>query len=361
MRALIFLVLFCGLQAEAANVVLNQIASKYFADGQHRFLSHTSLGVACGAFRNFTWEPECNPAFLGDNDDDSENVFGANIYFGNDYPVVYKNRDLISGNNKSDLLKSLLLEKDPIQFDAASQLWYRGSSWVIAYQPIAVSYFSDVNNQAYPQIAVHALQEQSVMLQYGGFVDQSLQLRMGLQIRYVDRSLVHEEFYFFDAVPNLDNYLISKKQHAFWIEPSVAFSLYQDEEERSKHWNPTFSVQFMQTGFVDKNYEGVPTRPISDLGFSISPDLEDGHLQLGLGYRALSEIKSDQKLRLALNYGLGLVDFFTSADNDDFAFGLKTTYQSFSLGLSLTRNLISNFDNQQQTKDSAHVEIHILL
>jgi hypothetical protein len=349
--------------------VLNTSGAPYFLNSDRAFLPHKVLGSTCSSFRSISKEPACNPALLGEDQssnlskDDSEKsffakgYFAANLFFGDDYETLYKNKDVISANDKLALAQSLLSEKEPIRFSGAANLWWRGEKAAMSYQPLRLSYFSFVKNQAYPDVVVHAMQEQSVNLQYGGFLNENW--RAGVQTRLVERKFVHEEFNLFDAIPNIDNYLKLKSQKLILLEPGLAYELHGDDG--IEKWRPVFTANLSNLGFADQSYDEVPRKGILDTGFSLSPPLSFGELELGLNYRWSSEIDGDKKFRLGGQYRLGLAGFLFAIDPDQWSLGVISAFRSVSAGLMYERTRIENFDGRPIYEDSGYVEFRISL
>lgn len=365
--ALLSLILAASSAQASRNQVLSRSASPYFLQGDRSFLSHKVLGSACASFRSLSTEPACNPALLGEDLDselsDSKGIlfpkgyFAANVFFGDDYETLYKNKDLISGDNKMALAQSLLSEKDPVRFSGAASLWWRGETIAIVYQPLRLTYFSFVKNQSYPDVVAHAMQEQSLAVQWGGFL--SKQWRVGVQARMIDRKFVHEEFNLFDAVPEIDKYLQVKSQKLILIEPGVAFEM--KGGEGLERWRSIFTANLANLGFVDKNYDEVPRRGILDTGLSLSPPVGLGDLELGLSYRWSSEIEGDRKFRFAGQYRLGLAGFLFAVDPDQWSLGVLSSYRAISAGLMYERSRALNFDGRPMYEDSAYVEFRLSL
>lgn len=352
--------------------VLEKSAAPFFTEGHRQYLSLSVLGEVCSSFRSIRLEPACNPAFLGEKPDLafskntkkgflSKGYFAANIFFGDDYETLYKNRDVIQSENKLALAQSLLTEKKPIRFSGASSLWWRGESWTVFYQPLKLTYFSYTRNQAYPDLTIHAMQEQTAGVQWGGFVNS--RLRTGLQIRLVDRKFVHEEFNVFEAIPQIDQYLSVRSQKAIFIEPGVAYELGSPQDEIE--WKPTLTANLTNFGIFDKKYTDVPNQAVLDLGLSTAPPIGFGELELGLNYRVLSEIDGSRKIRLGGQYRLGLAGFLFGIDQDQWNLGVLSNYRSLSAGLTYQRKRLDGFDSQPSGdalyEDSGYVEFRVSL
>lgn len=349
--------------------VLNMSAAPFFLDGNRSFISHKVLGTTCSSFRSLSHEPVCNAALLGENQKiesgrdhpDSlifpKGYFAANIFFGDDYEILYKNKDAIEADDKMILAESLLSERDPVSFSGSANLWWRGETLALIYQPLRLTYFSLVKNQAYPDIVIHAMQEQSMAVQWGGFLNSDL--RIGLQARLIDRKFVHEEFNLFDAIPEMDRHLVLRSQKLILIEPGFVYEVHGDEDV--EQWRPLLTANLTNIGFADHLYDDVPSRAVLDTGFSLSPPIAFGDWELGLNYRWASQIDGDKKMRLASQYRLGLAGFLFAIDQDQWSFGVISNYRSVSAGLMYERTRAENIDGQSKYEDSGYVEFRISL
>lgn len=349
--------------------VLNMSAAPYFLNGDRSFISHQVLGSACSSFRTLNKEPVCNAALMGEDqrsDFSSDNAvsvlfpkgyFAANIFFGDDYETLYKNRDAIQAENKMALAESLLSEKAPVRFAGAANLWWRGETIAIVYQPLRLTYFSFVKNQAYPDLILHAMQEQSLAVQAGGFLNENW--RAGMQVRLIDRKFVHEELNLFDAIPEMNRHLQVKSQKLVLLEPGMAYEVHGDETVEK--WKPILTASVTNLGFADHMYDEVPSRGVLDTGFSLSPPVAMGEWELGLNYRWTSDIDGDKKIRLASQYRLGLAGFLAAIDQDQWSLGVISSFRSVSAGLMYERSRAENIDGQSIYEDSGYVEFRISL
>lgn len=363
MRLLILALLFFT-STSFAESVLKTGALHLFENGDRSFLSHSVLGPVCSSIRSIRAEPTCNPALLGEEQSDFEKsvgllpngVFGTNLFFGDDYETLYKNRDLISGNDKLQLAQSLLSETKPIRFEASLLMWYRTEKLAVSYQPMRWTYFSDVRNQSYPDVAIHGMQEQSIQAQFGGFLNQSF--RAGAQLRFLDRKFVYEEFNLFQAIPTIEQQFHVRTQRAIFIEPGVAYEINQSEEV--KDWQPLISLHLSQLGWVDRNYDDVPVEPILDAGTSVSPPIGFGDLEIGLNYRMTTNVSQQRKFRVATLYRLALAEFYAGYDVDEWSAGFSSTFRAFSAGLMYKRTQLG-VPSGRAFEDSSFVEFRLVM
>jgi hypothetical protein len=343
--------------------VLEDNAKAFFYDGSRTFISHQVLGSSCSHFRSLRSEVPCNPAFLTLRDEQEEiqyfedSIFGLNIAFGDDYETLYKNRDLLTQEDKYQLAQSLLKEPEAVRFQGSGQIWLRMPYFAVWYQPLRWTYFSSVINSSYPDIAVHAMQESQLAAQWGGRVDEHWQA--GVQVRLVDRKFIHEEFNLFDAIPNIENYFQVKKQKLILLEPGFAYRVSGDPW--SDYWQPTLSANLTHLGWADEKYEFMPLQPVTDFGFSVLPQISYGELEIAINLRASSEVKVDKTAGLGLQYRLGVASVLAGYARDQWSVGLSSAYKSLNAGIMYERREVSDFRGDQSYDDSASVEFRLML
>jgi hypothetical protein len=350
MRLLGLLVIFFGSAAFAGILPAN--AHKYFVNSEQNSILTTVLGSTCNSMRTNVNEPVCNPALFGE---DSGNTFGLNVLVGQDYEKIYRNRELISGDDKLSLAKMLLSETRPVHFEAETMLWWRGERLGLSYQPLRATYFSSVRNQAYPDVAVHAMQEQTLLLQAGGFVNQGL--RAGLNLKAVKRKFVQEEFNLFDALPSIETHLKTRTQDLVLIEPGLAYEFHG--EEIVEHYRPMLTAKISNVGSRNQSFEDVPKEPILDLGLSVNPNTSLGNFEYSIHYRYSHELASQRKFRWGFQYGIDPVNFVLGYDNDQLAVGTVFTIYSVGVGVMYQRNRIENYVGQTDFESTSYLEVRL--
>jgi hypothetical protein len=249
----------------------------------------------------------------------------------------------------------LLGETRPVHFVTDTMLWWRGERLGLSYQPLRATYFSSVRNQAYPDIAVHAMQEQTLLLQGGGFLNQGL--RAGLNLKAVKRKFVQEELNLFDALPNIETHLKTRTQDLLLIEPGLAYEFHG--EEIVEHYRPMLTAKISNMGSRNQSFEDAPEEPIVDLGFSVNPKISLGNLEYSIHYRYSHELHSVRKFRWGFQYGLGPADFVLGYDNDQLAVGTVVTIYSVGVGAMYQRNRIENYAGQTDFESTSYLEIRL--
>lgn len=332
-------------------VLILLFSSAGFAEN---FLSHRSLGAACSAVRNVRIDPACNPAFLARvQEEEEDGVLAAQLFLGDTYKYFYKNRDLFDDKNKRTLIEDILSQDEPVGFQGGAQLWWKQPGLVVGIQPMRLQYYSEVQNSAYPDIFVEGVYEQSIFFQFAKqFTDTT---SLGLQIRLLDRQVIAERFYLFDALPQLDDYFQVKRQKAILLEPGMAWDL----GDESHTWNPALSFKVSQTGYVDRKITEVPiTKPILDFGASIAPAALDEQLELALNYRANSERTALENISLGTSLSLRVLQIYLGLEKDTQSFGLSSRFRNWSSGFiyQKTRSVLS-----REMRDISYLEFRILI
>jgi hypothetical protein len=345
MRLLIgFLAFLSAFQVQAASSTLKSAALPFFQNGDRSFITHAILGPVCSSIRNLKNEPPCSAALLGEplpKEDDTlipGQVLGVNLFIGRDFETFYKNKDLFASKDKMKIAESLLGEKAPLHFEGSALLWWRTEQFAFSYQPLRATYFSEVRNQSYPDVSLYAMQEQSLQAQFGGFFDENW--RLGAKIRFLDRKFIYEDFNFFLALPNIQDSFQIKNQKALFIEPSLAYELTGSQEVRA--WKPLLSLSISQLGWVDKSYEDVPTSPIFDAGFSMSPPISQGDWEIGFNYRFTTSVSPDRKFRLGSIYNWEKARFLFGYDPDEWSLGSMLDLSGLGLGVLYHRIQLPN-------------------
>ncbi|GIL16943.1 MAG: hypothetical protein BroJett040_06940 [Oligoflexia bacterium] len=348
------LIVGANLYANSGSSRFSDSSQVFFQTGAHSFLTHSILGSACSASGMMLAEYPCQPAALADLED---HVFSSNLYAGEDYDVLYKNRDLLKGNNKKQLALSLMSEPEPVRLEGSVQLWGRYRNAVLLYQPVRYTYFSRVTNSAYPDVTVHAMQEQSLSFAWGQRLDQSFS--GGIQIRGVDRTFIHESFNLFEALPNIDEYLLSQSQKVLYFEPGLVYEFQGLDPDTS--WHPALTAKIENFGFADKKYEQIPLKPYLDTGVRIQPPMLMGEFEFLVNYRWIQDVETERKFRLGAQYHFGLATFIGGFDPDQWSVGLNSIFRTISAGLMYKRSVLSDFDGQKLYDDATFLELRVML
>lgn len=303
---------------------------------KENFLSHRSLGAACGSIRNQRIDPPCNPAHLDIDrmdvvQDEQDGLLAAQLMLGDTYNYFYKNRDLFNSDTKNSLIKDLLTQKDTIGLDSSLQFWWKQQGFVFGIEPLRLHSYSEVLNSAYPDIFMEGVYQQSMYFQYAHLIEipEIRKSYWGVQVRLLDRQIIAEHIYLFDALTNLDNYFQVQRQKALLIEPGFAWDL----SSKDSDWNPMLSVKFSQLGFVDKKIESLPLKTFADVGISFAPSTFWQNFEFGLNYRTNSEREVSENLSFASSLAVSWVQIYLGAEKDLQSVGLSTRFRNWSSGI----------------------------
>ena len=303
---------------------------------QDNFLSHRSLGAACNAIRNIRIDPPCNPAFLGlDSEgvpEEREGLLSAQLLLGDTYKYFYKNRDLFNESDKRALIEELFSHRGSVGLDSSIQLWWKENPFVIGIEPLRLHSYSEVINSAYPDIFMEGIYQQSLFFLYGtSFKSSSLNKNplLGIKVSLLERQIISEHFYLFDALNNLDDYFQVKKQKAIMIEPGFSWDLSDENSE----WNPLLSLKFSQIGFVDQKIDSLPMKTYADFGLSIAPTVFSKNFETAINYRTNSDKELLQNLSLAFSLSLTCLQIYLDLEKETSSLGLSTRWRNWSSGI----------------------------
>jgi hypothetical protein len=349
---------------------LSSIAIQTDWQKQENFLSHRALGAACNSIRNIRIDPPCNPAFLGQNTEDTSQVhehelvnqdhrtvtmkaqqpfvvqgqrpviiqeeldglLAAQFLLGDTYDYFYKNRALFDDPNKRDLVAELLSQKGSVGLDSSVQMWWKQNPFVFGIEPLRLHSYSEVINSAYPDIYLEGIYQQSFYFQYGTnikntFLNQDTFL--GIQVRFLERQVISEHFYLFDALTNLDDYFQVQKQKAILIEPGFSWDLSSENSE----WNPMLNAKFSQIGYVDHKIESLPIKTYADFGISIAPSVFSKNFETAINYRTNSDKEVIQNLSLASSLSVSWIQIYLGIEKDTQSIGVSTRFRNWSSGI----------------------------
>lgn len=318
-------------------------------------VTHLSLGETCHVIFLPGHLVPCNPAFLPIDADKTErdSFLNGNIYLGDDYSKITEYFKILNNEDKAELAERFLNEKDPIAMQASTSLWMKSSWFSATFTPYKISYFSVVRDQADPQVALHALQEHSIAVQVGDeFADGFF---AGLQVRGVKRKFIHQEFPVLEAVTDPEHVLEIQDQHVLYLEPGVGYSVPVD-------WRPRLSVNLINGGFADKNFEAFNTDPILDTGVGFSPPLGWPRLDLGVNYRPISQAEmAGERLRFGALLEFGVVSTSLGWDASNLSISVNSKFDKIGVGLMYTRNRISDPYFESYDNDAVYTEFSLLL
>lgn len=319
-------------QSATADSLVDQVGVNY-QRGSWGYTSQKVFGTACYAMRYERENPTCAASNLAEAEN-TETYFGINVTSAYDSTVFSQSQDAIKGQDKVRLAQSLLANQSERRFEADSQIWWRSDNWALVLQPGRWTYYSSVQNSAYPALQIHVMQEQSLSYFVGGLpksLGSDSGWRMGLQTRVLKRQLVQERFNLFDAIPNAENYFQVKTQNQLLFEPSLSYLL--DSANRTG-LHPLLTLQAQNIGFTDRKLEETPMTPIANLGLSIQPEMGEDKFEFGMGYSFDEKLWQDRRLRFSAQYLWEQVVLAGGYDTREIALGVFTRQSPIKGGIS---------------------------
>lgn len=328
---------------------------------RENFLSHRALGAACTVIRNQRIDPPCNPAHLDiDRQDiipeEQDGLLAAQFMLGDTYDYFYKNRDLFEADRKNDLIKDLLTQGETIGLDSSIQFWWKQQGLVFGIEPLRLHSYSEVLNSAYPDIFMEGVYQQGLYFQYSRLIESSKihKSYWGIQVRLLDRQIISEHVYLFDALTNLDNYFQVQRQKVILIEPGFSWDLAEQEND----WNPMLSVKIGQLGFVDKKNDKLPLKTYGDMGLSFAPTVFSQNFEFGFSYRTNSEKEIFENFNFASSFSFTWVQVYLGIEKDYQSLGFSTRFRNWSSGIIFQKQktILESSD-----RDITYLEFRILI
>lgn len=299
------------------------------------------LGATCTSMPASPLELSCNPAFLASEEKRLFRVVGTtNDRIG----TMNKYRHLLEDNDSVGLVDGLLQEKEPLMANAAVRLWYQRDWWAVGVTPVRAGYVSFFRNAAYPEITGSAFADREVFAKAGWKLASDENLRLGLQVRYNDRSYFRKQFALLDAVNDQSLIRIEKQQVAY-LEPGVSYAL--NEKGTSALSAMISQVAIYQAGAAQ------PLRPVFDLGFSSAPDFFDGRLKTSTHVSVNPDIDDTFAMfRAGAVYDFDFVSVLVSFASQELGAGLQGQIDSLVLGLGYRTQEIAK-DSWQKVRVSS--------
>ncbi|MCB0343085.1 MAG: hypothetical protein H6626_06450 [Pseudobdellovibrionaceae bacterium] len=340
------IIFFCGLPALAS---VNSLWPDYYSNGMTLNTVQLGLQSLCSVFPVKNSAMPCNPAMLTVA---PQSFSEANIYVGNAYDEVKKIRDLLKEEKSLDFIETLFDQGELLRAQGGIGLAFRSKHFAGAFVPYHVTYHSQLRNPYHPILSVHAMQERSLSGQVGGAFDRDF--FWGVQLRYVHREFVDDEFSLYDELASSETILNVKKQQALYFEPGIVYKL-------SEGWDSYFSALMTNWGTADKDYDEVSFSPQFDLGFSVVPPLELGQLSLGVVFRANRDSKTlNEMWRLGGTYELGLMGAQWGWSDRDLSLGVTTSFDKLKVGLLYKREKWEKFGGFKLEDDALYSEFALV-
>jgi hypothetical protein len=276
----------------------------------------------------------CNPAFISQS---GPNMYSAQLFIGSDASQIETVQHLVDGDSSPQFVQSLF-QNPQLQTETNVQMTFRSDHFGMALIPERLTYASVIRDQSYPLIAIEAMQERAAIGQLGGEIYDHLYA--GLQLRFVDRTFVANEFSLFDAITQGASAVLPvQHQDALYVEPGLAYIL------KDQPWQPRVSIKVSNVGFANQQYSDIPMQPIVDTGVGVAPPLGLGELELALAYRSgEDDYQTTGGLRLGASYSLGLLQAIIGLGRDNNSIGVISSVGSVRAGITFSENHIDEGD-----------------
>lgn len=310
-------------------------------------ITRIALGSACSANLAAVDSLPCQPALLSAQ---PSRKFAGNLLIGNEYSKIYNYSKLVDDGQRSEVVQEILTQGRPLELNGAAQLWFRSSNVALSFVPAAVSYFSYVQNSAYPSLQVQAMLERSLSAQFSSYVGEDFYL--GLQLRGVDRTFVQDRFDFYEYLARPNDYLKTQRQRALYVEPAVAYV-------HSSAWKPRATAMLSNIGWTDQKHQALAMSPIATTALGISPPLEGMNLDLSLAYRLSDRFSGEERgFAFGTHFQVGLLSATFGFSQQNTSAGLHSIYKKVRVGLLYQR---TTYTGLEERGDSVHAEFGVQL
>jgi hypothetical protein len=325
MKAFIFLALLAAVTFSenlcAQNSLYTEIPSR-FTFGQ---LTLGAMGVAeaCLTMTNLNDSLPCQPAFLAKQ---KKGTFIAQLAFGDSYTGLQTADHILNKNIDSNFVSSLFQQNQVISMEANSELTFIGPHFAAQFVPYQITYFSVIRDEAYPVVALHALQARSWTGATG--YDLTKELSLGLSASFVQRKFIQTSFDAFEAASESGSNLLSPQtQNAFFLSPGLVYQLHVP-------WRPRISILGRNIGFANQYFSALDDEPEVGVGFGVTPPLRWGKLEIGLDYEAVKDpTDTVNRLHLGASYQFGHMTILVGASQDDYSGGVMFGLDSIRAGI----------------------------
>ena len=322
---LLFALLFSSL-AQAMQV------PQTMAFGNSSFMGQ-AMGNTCYAFDLGADTLPCNPAFMAR---ERERQFKANIFFGNNVKYTQEATDLLRGNANDATVQRLFSQKESSELESNVDVGFLTETFGVAYSPLRLNYYTIFHDQALPEVTLFASQEESLRTQLASYMGNNFY--WGLQLRYLHRKFIAQEFYLTDAfAENGSDLFQPREQSLIFAEPTVMYSV-------EDHWlRPEISYSLVNLGVADHQYDEYPSTPQSHVSGSVTPDFSIGKLGVGFDYfydRTVEKILDP--FSVGAFYQMGILKVFGSLGTNTSGLGFNVVANKISVGLAYSSKTIQD-------------------
>jgi len=296
-------------------------------------LGSRTLGDLCYSRFSMPDRTVCNPAFLPDL---NESIFLARVFLGNGYAALNSSNRFINDSLTRETMQSLFTNTQATSLEAHANMVFASRYFLFSFSPYRVQYASEFRNPNFPVVALHASIEKSFTAAGGIRLDQLIHnpslkdFRVGAKTKLLNRRFVHGNFSLLQAASQSPrDYLPSKKQTAFFIDPELAWVA----PKNSNHWRVTTGINNL--GFVNEIHPEYQTGTDMHIGVGATPALGPGKLDLGLDLVDLfyAETFAD-RLRAGASYRYGLIETMVGLNSSRFTTGVQFVMSFFQAGVS---------------------------
>lgn len=262
------------------------------------------MAHSCLALKTLPDGLPCNPAMTSLQ---KRKSLRGQFLISDGYSAVKDLKNVVDGEVTQEMVDGFFSEERVIQIEASTDLMYRSADMNIQLTPVALRGYSEIRNEANPDVDLYTVEEKGLRFQTGyQFSDEFL---LGFQVRVLNRKVVSQQFKLFELGTEAGQGLLDPvKQSILFLEPGATFLM-------GDAWSPRLSLMIANLGYVSQRSPQVPTSVEPQIGFGITPPTDEGELDLTLEYSSLSfQEKGSDRLHLGALYRVN--EFYYSAGID---------------------------------------------
>lgn len=302
-------------------------------------LIQKSMAHSCLALKVLPDGLPCNPAMTVFAD---RKTFRAQGLLSDGYNSVKNLKQVVDGEVTQEMVDGFFSRERVIQIEASTDLMYRSQDMNIQLTPMALRGYSEIRNEANPDIDLFTTEEKGLRFQSG--YQFSEEFLFGFQVRALNRKVVRRHFQLFELGTEAGQDLLSPvNQSILFLEPGATFLM-------GEAWSPRLSVMIANLGYTSRPTSQVPASVEPQIAFGITPPSDEGQLDLTLEYSSLSfHEKGSEKLHLGALYKINEFYYSAGIDSHGTSAGIHYEHRHIHGGLifSTTRTL-----RERETFDS---------
>ncbi len=348
-RAYKLALVFCFLVFIKATIGAAQTADLSFSRNARTFetqqasLVSKSMAFACLSMMIMPDGLPCNPAFTPVR---KTATLGIEGLISNGYSTLSTMQKIFSGTIDQDLINTLTdKEKRVLQIEGNAEIDLMSQYLNARYTPISLKFFSVLRNEAYPQINLYAVQEESFTAQTG--FEFTKGFYAGLQLRSLNRKFITKDFAAAQlGTDNAKQLLTPETEQATYFEPGLAY-VYDSP------WKPRFSAMLVNFGVQSDGFKDLIEPAEGQFSLGISAPLKWGNLEFEVDYRSMtySEPSIVERLHWGALYHLGTMYLTGGVDYNGASGGIYYGLEQINAGImySTTQVPWRNEDYYTQT------------